>query len=218
MPKGRVEPREVICKACAEPFVSDRAGRAAFFCHRTECDEERERARKARHAAEKATRAAQRQQDRQRRRIRLDHERAAAREEKERARKARVVAEREERERQRRVQRATEVRQRAIEVKLRKKGLEIFAPIMDDPDQMKMVMDILEIVQLASGLTDPSWVELRKAITAVAHAKPEGREKSHVALKRLSAVAMRMADTMRTHTTREPKIETEEPDRELVAA
>lgn len=41
MPKGRVEPREVFCKACDEPFISDKVGRASHFCHRPECDEDR---------------------------------------------------------------------------------------------------------------------------------------------------------------------------------
>jgi hypothetical protein len=184
MPKGRVEPREVFCKACGYPFVTDKVGKAAELCHAVACDAARERARKSRRRAEVESRARQREQE------------AAER--------------REERERQRRIQRATEARRKAVAAKLRKKGLEVFAPIMDDPDQKLMLADILEIVELASEHTDPGWVDLRKAITAVAVARPEGREKSHAALQRLSAVAMKMADSLRTHATRDPK-----PDEDL---
>lgn len=48
MPKGQVEPREVICRACDEPFTSNKVGRAAHYCHRPECDEERAAKRSAR--------------------------------------------------------------------------------------------------------------------------------------------------------------------------
>jgi hypothetical protein len=41
MPRGRVEPREVECRACGVTFVSDRCGKAAFYCRRPECDSAR---------------------------------------------------------------------------------------------------------------------------------------------------------------------------------
>ena len=120
----------------------------------------------------------------------------------------------------RKAERTAESLRRAIEKKARKKGLEIFGPIMDDPDQMVMVADILEISQLASELRDASWLELRKAITRLAVARPEGRAASHAALKHLSAVAMKMADMTRVHATRDPTPadEAEDDERELVAA
>lgn len=203
MPKGRVPAREVYCKACGQPFVTDKVGKAAQLCHSVTCDERRAGQRKAARRGEVEANAQRRTREAAERRAQRERERAL---------------EREERARRRKVARAAQARQKTIEAKLRKKGLEIFAPIMDDPDQMKMVIDILEICELASGLRDTGWVELRKAITAVAHAKPEGREASHRALKRLSAVSMRMADTMRTHAVRDPKVEEAEGDRELVAA
>ena len=38
MPKGHVAEREVACKACGLPFSTTKVGRAAFYCHRPECD------------------------------------------------------------------------------------------------------------------------------------------------------------------------------------
>lgn len=243
MPKGRVEPRECICRACAVPFITDKVGKAAFLCHRTECDEARERERKAgseRRARQRQneTEARRRQreddrrqqreqrvQDREERERQRLQEREDAKAERERQqylarirRHARRIEEREERARQRKAERIATARRKALEKKARKKGLEIFAPIMDDPDSMLLIADILEISKLASELRGPTWVDLRKAVTRVASAKPDGREASHEALKHLSAVAMRMADLTRTHATRDPNPEASEPEPELVAA
>jgi hypothetical protein len=41
MPKGRVEPREVTCRACGVEFVTDRPGKAGWYCHGEECDARR---------------------------------------------------------------------------------------------------------------------------------------------------------------------------------
>lgn len=41
MPKGRVEPREVTCRACGVEFVSDRPGKAGWYCRSEECDARR---------------------------------------------------------------------------------------------------------------------------------------------------------------------------------
>jgi hypothetical protein len=38
MPKGRVEPRTVECRCCGHEFVTDRAGKAAFYCGSKECN------------------------------------------------------------------------------------------------------------------------------------------------------------------------------------
>lgn len=59
MPKGRVEPRRLQCRACGTAFISDRIGRQSWYCQYPKCvraritaarraDRERRRERRAR--------------------------------------------------------------------------------------------------------------------------------------------------------------------------
>jgi hypothetical protein len=41
MPKGRVAPREMTCRACGSVFVTDKVGKASFYCREAVCDERR---------------------------------------------------------------------------------------------------------------------------------------------------------------------------------
>lgn len=41
MPKGVVASRTVECRACEQEFVTDKAGRASWYCQRPECRERR---------------------------------------------------------------------------------------------------------------------------------------------------------------------------------
>lgn len=41
MPKGQTPERELTCRACGQPFRTDRCGRAAYYCRTPECDEQR---------------------------------------------------------------------------------------------------------------------------------------------------------------------------------
>jgi hypothetical protein len=43
MPKGVVAPREVQCRSCGLDFVTDRAGKAGWYCRRPECVKTRKR-------------------------------------------------------------------------------------------------------------------------------------------------------------------------------
>lgn len=60
MPKGRVEPRTVVCRSCGSEFVSDRAGKAAFYCGSDECNAMRATARRVRTNQAKRDRTVQR--------------------------------------------------------------------------------------------------------------------------------------------------------------
>jgi hypothetical protein len=42
MPKGRVAPREMTCRACGSVFVTDKSGKAAYYCRTEACDERRQ--------------------------------------------------------------------------------------------------------------------------------------------------------------------------------
>jgi hypothetical protein len=174
MPKGKVEPREVVCHACGTTFTSDKAGKAAFFCRSVECDARRERVRREARAAERAERGRARAEER-------------ARVRRERAQQARMEA-------------ARKARMKTIQKKVREKRLEIFAPILDDPEQMLLITDALEIIKLASTV-EPTRAALKKAVVAMAMA--DGRTEEHAAARMVAAVAMRIADNLGIHATRE---------------
>jgi hypothetical protein len=92
-------------------------------------------------------------------------------------------------------------RMATIEAKMRERGLEIFAPMFDSPDQMVMVEDILEIAERATRV-EPTNQELRKALTALSRAQgPHGR---HEAAQRLSALFLRLSDRWRPRAAERP--------------
>ena len=124
MPKGSVPEREVLCRACEQPFRSTKVGRAAFYCHRPACDEDRKATGKRVPAkptperlAERERVRVEREQARERREQEAERrsiERQEHREATERARRAEVAA-REQARQDARDQKAAAAEQRRVE-------------------------------------------------------------------------------------------------------
>lgn len=175
MPKGRVEPRTVACRHCGSEFVSDKIGKASFFCRQPDCDLSRggsvgaqERRRRAQEA-QRLAREAQRERERQ--------EAATARE---RARYERLAQARRERE------------QRLAEIRAEEQR-ELFDVIREN-DRVMLLFDELVEAAMRAPDAEADRVGLRKAITALAHAK--GPEQTWQASVRLAAEAMAFAGTI----------------------
>lgn len=120
-----------------------------------------------------------------------------------RAEKLRQWEQASERKRLRRLEAGKRKRVANMQRKMRAKGLEMFRPIYDDPDQLMMVDDTLEISEAAAKLK-PSK---QNALVALVHLKhAEGLDEYHKGWQELAAAALRMADHTRPRAMHEPDI------------
>lgn len=196
MPKGHVQERDCICRACGATFRTTKVGKASFFCRTPECDEARGAIRRAETEAERSERQLARQREQEERRQRHAQEVAARRQQREADRQHRLRA-------------------RAAAKRMRNRRIEMFRPILDDPEQSLLVDEFIEILRLsACERIDLPKQALREAIVRVAHA--EGPHGQHAAMQNLAAVALKLADMSRPRATREPSLE--DIERQLAAA
>jgi hypothetical protein len=256
MPKGHVHPRTVTCKACGNEFVSDRTGKASFYCRTPECDELRKtqkivvkntgtwattgsprrvkqeehdelvirrikgRRRKADDALVKTELRLQRDIDRMEARFQRIEDRE--REKAHRAWKRQLdrearAAERERQKHEERVARnrrkANEKRIEAIRKRTRKRGLECFGPIFDNPDKMILFDELMEVMELAS-VTPSEQIEAKKALVKITRA--ESQVEQHHGWQLLAAVSLKMADRFRPRQDRDPHVGVPDEDAEYV--
>lgn len=118
-----------------------------------------------------------------------------------------TVQQREERRRKAeedRLRKASAKRLEAIRKRTRKRGLESFAPIFDDPDQMILYDELMEVMERAAS-TPAEKIEAKKALVKITHA--ESRAEQHDGWQQLAAVSLKMADRFRPRPNVETRVQ-----------
>jgi hypothetical protein len=179
MPKGRTTPRELVCKSCERPFVTDRMGRAAFYCRREDCPREMAlREAEARRAANREARETRQATAASRRAARFRRDRAIQLLREDDSLVASVLS----------------------GIRPGRSGTPL-DPILKDPDQMMMYRELLEIAPLAVEAAGEKG-ELARAVVQLHHA--EGVEGAHTAWQRIAAIALKASDQGRPRMGRYP--------------
>jgi hypothetical protein len=176
MPQGRVPAREVVCRACGEPFVTERSGKAAFYCRRPGCDEARAASRLVVHNSYRsggpagsagarrlqvvALRVMREQARRERERARFERQWrreveawVRAREAPERRRRA-AMARRREREARKRADRLARERGRARE-RARREAERLRVRVQDAQGRAQTLADQLAELERRAGIERP---------------------------------------------------------------
>lgn len=183
MPKGHVEPRTVVCRHCGDEFVTSKVGKAAFFCRTPDCDLDRGGAVGAKE---------------RRRRSRLEAQQAAEREREAQAleQRERAAQRREEALRAARLQREAKLAERRAEDQRR------LFDIIREHDGAMLLFDEFVAAVLQAAERPGEKVDIRKAITALAHAA--GPEPTWQATVRLAAECLAYAGTIPRRPIKEP--------------